>query len=71
MKKFLAILFLYISLFKSAYADSTTTFKCNLDRGNYEYTINLYNKKLNDVRIKNIETKETYYYDNLLILLLF
>ena len=63
MKKLLGILVLGLLWCGNSYADSITTFKCNFEKKNYEYTINLYNDELNDVHIKNSRSKKTYHYN--------
>ena len=63
MKKLLGIVVLGLLLGGNAYADNTTTFKCNFERANYEYTINLYTKDVNELRLLNMRSKDIYHYD--------
>ena len=63
MKKLLGIVVLGLLLSGNAYADNTTTFKCNFERANYEYTINLYTKDVNELRLLNMRSKDIYHYD--------
>ena len=63
MKKLLGIVVLGLLLSENANADNTTTFKCNFERANYEYTINLYTKDVNELRLLNMRSKDIYHYD--------
>ena len=63
MKKLLAILVLGLLWCNVGFADTVTKFKCNFERDNYEYTINLYEKEFNEIRIRNMKSKETYLYN--------
>jgi len=63
MKKFLSIIVLGLLLSRNAYADNVVTYKCNLDRENYEYTINCYQYKFNDISLKNMNTNKLFFED--------
>ena len=63
MKKLLGIIVLFLLLGNKVYADNITTFKCNFERANYEYTINLYTKDINQLLILNMGSKEIYHSD--------
>ena len=63
MKKLLGIIVLFLLLGNKVYADNITTFKCNFERANYEYTINLYTKDANELRLLNMRSKDIYHYD--------
>ena len=60
MKKLLGILVLGLLWCNVGFADTVTKFKCNFERDNYEYTINLYEKEFNELHIRNMKSKETY-----------
>ena len=57
MKKFLAIIILGLLWCNVGFADTVTKFKCNFERDNYEYTINLYEKEFNELHIRNMKSK--------------
>ena len=62
--KILALLFIFI-FNSNALADSITTFKCKFDLENYDYTINIYNEKINDLIIRDRSTKSIFHYETL------
>ena len=63
MKKFLGIIILGLLLGNKVYADNTTTFKCDFEKDNYEYIINLYTKNINQLQILNMGSKKIYHSD--------
>ena len=63
MKKLLGILVIGLLWCNVGFADTVTKFKCNFERDNYEYTINLYEKEFNELYIRNMKSKETYLYN--------
>ena len=66
MKKLLGIVVLGLLLSGNAYAaENLVTYKCNLDRKNYEYTINWYQYEYNDITLKNMNTKKLFFQDEL------
>ena len=65
MKKLLVIVVLGLLSSGNAFADRTVTFKCIFDRENYEYIINWHRDTYNEIFVRNMQTKEMYYSDNL------
>ena len=66
MKKILVIVVVLGFLSSgNAFADRTVTFKCIFDRENYEYIINWHRDTYNEIFVRNMQTKEMYYSDNL------
>ena len=65
MKKLLGIVVLGLLLSGNAYADRVVTFKCNFDIENYEYIINWHRDSYNEILIRNMRSKESYYTDGL------
>ena len=63
MKKLSLYIFLVLMVCNVGFADTVTKFKCNFERDNYEYTINLYEKEFNELHIRNMKSKETYLYN--------
>ena len=49
----------------NSYADNITTFKCRFELENYGYTINIYNEKINDLIIRDRNTKNVFHYETL------
>lgn len=65
MKKLLGIIVLGLLFSVNAYADRVVTFKCTFERDNYEYLINWYQDKYNELYLNSMPSKKSYYYDNL------
>ena len=63
IKKLLGIVVLSLFWSSFGFANTVTKFKCNFERDNYEYTINLYEKEFNELHLLNKKSKETYLYN--------